>query len=276
MSVSLDQGTALTLENPSTVQGTADRSARGSVLIAAPVIGYALTTAFLFLGVAAALYWIKPTPTEIEAERFVRGLLRGFGGSQILTLVSDAMIFLGIWLWLPKRGAASLASYFRPVSFPLLAVATLAGLSLALGDAYGFSRLAAHHIVNLAPTPDEAALSPRNAAEIVTNTIAVLVAAPLVEETYFRGVLLRWLRTRMPAALAVLLSAVLFGIVHWKFALHPGIGGMLLTAELALVGLLAALFALGARSVWPAIALHAGYNAQVLAFIFFSGAMRSL
>lgn len=274
MSVSFDQGTALTLET-STVHAAAERTARGSVLIAAPVIGYALTTAILLSGVAAALHWVKPTPSELEAEQLVRVILRQAGGPQILTIVSDAMIFLGIWLWLPKRGLASLGSYFRPVSGALLLVASLAGLLLAISDAYAFAWLAAHHVVRLAPTLGEEALS-RNAAEAVTGALAVLVAAPLVEETYFRGVLLRWLSTRVPPIAAALLSALLFGIVHWKFALHPGVGGILLTAELALVGFIAALFALGTRSVWPAIAVHAGYNAQVLVFILLTSRLPSL
>jgi CAAX protease family protein len=44
--------------------------------------------------------------------------------------------------------------------------------------------------------------------------IAVAVATPIIEELVFRGVILEGLRTRYPARTAVIVSAVLFGLMH--------------------------------------------------------------
>src|SRR5204862_6271029 len=44
--------------------------------------------------------------------------------------------------------------------------------------------------------------------------LVAAVAAPICEEVFFRGMLFRLLRTRVPLWAAVLLSAIAFGLAH--------------------------------------------------------------
>ncbi|HRE83949.1 MAG TPA: CPBP family intramembrane metalloprotease [Opitutaceae bacterium] len=55
-------------------------------------------------------------------------------------------------------------------------------------------------------------------ALIIGMGILAVVLAPLVEETIFRAGLFRYLRTRIPRSLALLLSAVLFSSLHASLA----------------------------------------------------------
>ncbi len=95
-------------------------------------------------------------------------------------------------------------------------------------------------------------------------------AAGLLEELVFRGVILcallkAWANSTGGLARSVLLSSFLFGAAH---LIRIGLGQpVAVVSLLALDGLLAgiyyAAFVLYARSVWPAVAIHALLNAVV-------------
>ena len=81
------------------------------------------------------------------------------------------------------------------------------------------------------------------------------LAAPIAEEILYRGVLFRSLHNRMRLAPAVLISSVVFALVH--FYTLP---------SLIMVGCVGAVCALGysaSRSLLTAIVLHALYNASI-------------
>lgn len=79
-----------------------------------------------------------------------------------------------------------------------------------------------------------------------TLLVAVFVA-PFCEEVFFRGFVLPGLRHRMSAALAIILSALLFAIAH----ADPGSFAVLLV-----IGLLLGFVRWRTGSVWPGILLH--------------------
>ena len=49
---------------------------------------------------------------------------------------------------------------------------------------------------------------------VVSLVITAVIAAPIVEEMVFRGVVLRGLRSRMPAVVAIVVQGLLFGAAH--------------------------------------------------------------
>lgn len=56
---------------------------------------------------------------------------------------------------------------------------------------------------------------------IADKTLGILLAelillSPVLEEIFFRGILFRWLRKRIPWSLAMVFSAVIFGLYHWN------------------------------------------------------------
>ncbi|HEU0276482.1 MAG TPA: CPBP family intramembrane glutamic endopeptidase [Rhodanobacteraceae bacterium] len=91
----------------------------------------------------------------------------------------------------------------------------------------------------------------------VLLALVAIVVAPLGEELIFRGALLSGFMRRMPAAWAVLATAVIFGCAHlpdFKFAWYA-------IPSLVIVGIALGWMRLYAHSLWPAVVLHATNNA---------------
>ncbi len=95
--------------------------------------------------------------------------------------------------------------------------------------------------------------------------ISAVIAAPLVEEMVFRGVVLRGLRSRMPVMIAVILQGVLFGAAH----VDPvrGVGNVGLVLVLSGVGVVFGVGATLLRRIGPSIVAHAIFNGVVLALL---------
>jgi CAAX protease family protein len=79
----------------------------------------------------------------------------------------------------------------------------------------------------------------------------VCLAAPIVEETVFRGLLYRWLRGVMPLGTAMLLSGALFAVAH---------AVTLLFLPLLGIGVLLAWIYERSGSLWPGVLVHALFN----------------
>ena len=88
----------------------------------------------------------------------------------------------------------------------------------------------------------------------VLSILFACVAAPVLEEMLFRGVMLRAFLRQYTRRFSILWSAVLFGIAHLNVY-------QLATAFVA--GLVAGWLYERCRSLWPCILLHAAYNSFV-------------
>ena len=79
--------------------------------------------------------------------------------------------------------------------------------------------------------------------------------APVFEELLFRGLFLRSLLRRVPAATAIVVSGSVFGVVHLSdpdaFVILPG---------LVAIGLISGWLAVSSRGMARSIALHIGFN----------------
>jgi membrane protease YdiL (CAAX protease family) len=93
-------------------------------------------------------------------------------------------------------------------------------------------------------------------AELVVLAAALIVVAPIIEELFFRGLLLRAWERRASTVWAVTGSAVVFGVTHFELLQLPA---------LAAVGGVFALLAVQARRLGPAIWAHAAFNAATVA-----------
>jgi len=82
--------------------------------------------------------------------------------------------------------------------------------------------------------------------------LALVALSPAIcEELFFRGALLSGLRRDLPAWRAVAINAFFFGAVHMSiYRFLPT----------AILGAVLALLTLRARTIWPAVILHASYN----------------
>lgn len=99
---------------------------------------------------------------------------------------------------------------------------------------------------------------------VAAHALVAVLFAPLVEEVFFRGVLLGWLRERLPALASVFLSALIFALCHVLPVWFGGKG--LPLAVLPFLGALAfAWLALGKGGLLGAWLLHAAGNGFLLA-----------
>jgi membrane protease YdiL (CAAX protease family) len=102
--------------------------------------------------------------------------------------------------------------------------------------------------------------------QIPVLALAIVLLAPLTEELLFRGTLLRSLLRKVAPATAVLISAVVFGLVH---ALgDPSVGTMIALPAIILLGIVSGWQAASTGNLCRSILLHVGFNALSVVFLF--------
>ncbi len=102
-------------------------------------------------------------------------------------------------------------------------------------------------------------------AYLVATVITAVVAAPVVEELVFRGVVLRGLLSRLGAVLAIALQGVLFGVAH----VDPvrGAGNIGLAMVLSAVGVALGAAAYLTRRIGATVVAHAIFNGVVMIIV---------
>ncbi|HJV09715.1 MAG TPA: CPBP family intramembrane glutamic endopeptidase, partial [Acidimicrobiales bacterium] len=98
--------------------------------------------------------------------------------------------------------------------------------------------------------------------------LSVAVGAPLVEELFFRGLLLRSLQRRMGNVPAIALSAVAFGIAHGSAL--PVDAVVLVMISLTVFGAILATLAIRTGRLGPSIVAHAVFNLFTLLYLTFT------
>lgn len=90
-----------------------------------------------------------------------------------------------------------------------------------------------------------------NTLLLVVGAVVVIAVAPLCEELFFRGVLFRVLRQRIPLWPAAIVDGILFGFVH---------GSLVIVPVLAVLGIMFCYVYERTGSLFPTIALHSLNN----------------
>jgi membrane protease YdiL (CAAX protease family) len=111
----------------------------------------------------------------------------------------------------------------------------------------------------------------RDAGTVVLFFVGAVIFAPVVEELLFRGVLLRGLLRKVEPATAVLVSAVIFALVHYigdpnTLPFLPALAGL---------GAVLAFVALRTGDLSTSIFIHAGFNLTTTVLFLASGAKLS-
>jgi membrane protease YdiL (CAAX protease family) len=89
------------------------------------------------------------------------------------------------------------------------------------------------------------------AGGVALLVIVVVIAAPIVEEIFFRGLVLRSLERRMGTALAIVASSFIFGLTHFELLQLPA---------LFLFGVVAALLVQRTGRLGTAMCAHLAFN----------------
>ena len=210
------------------------------------------------------------------------------------TLVASGVLLSAVPLALEGRAdtallaaAASLASYalaglaawavVRRVGRAAVGLHEVRGLDLPLGAALALGLLVLQLVVlaGARAVPGLQDAEPANAGAVVDArgltlvllALVAVVAAPLVEEVVFRGMLLRW-GTRVAGFwVAALATSVLFGLLHVPGGEGGSASRVLLAVLTGLLGLVGALVVRWTDRLAPSVALHATRNGIAVGLI---------
>ena len=166
----------------------------------------------------------------------------------LLTLISNALTLL---ILLPVF-AAQKKSYAREISlFPLVpgAIWPLVSGAMALAAVVAL-------VLALLPIPQEL-MDAYNSAAVglgepgLISALSTVFFAPIAEEVIFRGLVYTRLRRAMPAALACVLSSLVFGLLH---------GQLLWIAYAFIMGVVLTLVFERTGTLWASIVVHVTFN----------------
>ena len=178
-----------------------------------------------------------------------------------------AAVLVGLWIgllgaafWASRtRGTGSMTRDFGVrVTWGDLGLGLLAGLAVQILVALMYSPFSEVDSELSAPARDLAQQAPDRLAQAVL-TVLIVGGAPFVEEIFFRGLLLGALR-RLGTAVAVIVSAAAFALVHMQPLAIPA---------LTVLGIVLALMTVGRRRLGAAIVTHATFNGITMAVLLF-------
>ena len=183
-----------------------------------------------------------------------------------LILMSSAQVFKAIWRKSgePPENAKDIKAMFTTLIlvFPVI-LCVSSFIDLVVRDLFGLQNL-----------PDQIAvqwlkMSFENPLYFVLTALSIVVIAPLLEETLFRGFLQSFLRQRLGPKYAIGISSFLFACFH--YSMGQGWNNIPI-----IVTLLPLAFFLGylyekQKSLFASISLHAAFNTISLTNIYFFG-----
>ena len=203
------------------------------------------------------------------------GVWLGVSGDETLSIGGKAFSQMGLWIGLAgspilatrRKGSGSLAVdfgwRFRPVDLALGAAAAVVAIVVVV-PAVGLLLRPLLGDPNVSQPVKDLVEESRGTALIGLILIAV-VGAPLVEELFFRGLLLRSIEKRLGAGWAIAGSSVFFGLAHPNDL--PLEAQLLVMAALAALAVVLATLAVKTGRLGASIVAHAVFNAINLAVV---------
>jgi membrane protease YdiL (CAAX protease family) len=196
------------------------------------------------------------------------GVWMAFSHDQELSLGGMAFAQVGLWLGLVgsvvlatrRKGSGSLTLdfgwAFRRIDLAVgLGVGIGAQLVIVPGVALLLRPLLGQPEVS---GPVRKLVDAANGPAVVGLILIAVVGAPLVEELFFRGLLLRSIEKRFGSVWAIVGSSVLFGLAHPQDL--PAKAQALIMVSLAVFGAALATLAVKTRRLGPGILAHATFN----------------
>jgi uncharacterized protein len=203
----------------------------------------------------------------------------GVTGDDELNLAGQAFSQLGLWTGMVgtvvvasrRKGAGTLAEDFgfrgRWSDIGVgLGVALAVQILVLPGIAFLLRPLLGQPEVS---GPAQDLLDKSQGAAFLGLILSVAVGAPIVEELFFRGLLLRSLQRRVPDWAAVVVSAVAFGIAHGSAL--PVDAVILVMFSLTVFGAILAVIAIRTGRLGASIVTHAVFNLFTLLYLAFTG-----
>lgn len=216
--------------------------------MAAALFGYAagLILSSLFASVVAAVgnYHLSGSanqPLPVTVAELI-GLWIGLIGAAVWwsrvhgtnRLGPDLGLRIGAWWDVPLGAAVGLASQY------------------GLAEMYLPFRRVDHNITHQLGQPTQRLVGTSHTSPSIAVLLLFLaIGAPVVEELFFRGLLLRSLTALTNPAVAIVISGLLFGLAHFEALQFAG---------LAVFGMVLGVLAWRLRRLGPSIAAHMSFN----------------
>lgn len=210
---------------------------------------------------AAVLILLAAFALQLTAGVLLVSLRRGAEGWDPMMGIIAAMISFGALIsWLTNYKGLSYRRLFHDTASSVKAVVAVLGPPVLL-----FVSGATILLIDLdslilrwaPPSEEQLAWFRRVMSGGMGTLIALGLAAPVLEETLFRGIFLRSFLQQYPPERAIFLSSLLFALAHLN--LYQAVAAFML-------GLFLAWLYLRTASLWPCILAHAVYNLNALAW----------
>lgn len=183
---------------------------------------------------------------QMLAERLTEFLM---DNANWITLLSGILTLFILWLFFKIRKKklyqeAGICRFDKKMILPLI----VCGVALSFFTSF---------VLSVLPIPESVLESYVEKSSLVgggalwLRILSIVVVAPLAEEVIFRGLVLSRLKCVMPRGLAVVITGLIFGIMH---------GQIVWMAYAFVSGVIFAVVAEKTRSVGCAIVLHMAFN----------------
>ena len=169
----------------------------------------------------------------------------------LVTIFSAAVTLLLLFVFFAMRGK-HLSHEVRFRKMPSAGQAMLGPVCAGFG-----LTIPAIYLISFLPLPAawqesySESIGALQSGNVLLMEAATVLAAPLVEEVIFRGLVYTRMKRVMPVWVAALLSAVIFGAVH---------GTLLHQIYVIPMGLILCLFLEKYNSLWAAVLMHMSFN----------------
>lgn len=169
-------------------------------------------------------------------------------------MVSGAASFIIIFAVMKKEWKAELFWSLHKIKAPLTVLCAALGIALNCFTV---------GVLTLLPIPEQQqAVDIILGENLILQFLSLALIGPVLEEIIFRGIVLKRLSKMMKLPAAVILQALIFGVIH--FNITQGIYAFFL-------GIIIGVIYIWFDSIWAAIAVHVFFNATSVMISYIAG-----
>lgn len=204
-------------------------------------------TGSIYLGIKEGNKSIDKSGLSKSLPEMIEALI--YDNAMLFTLIASIICLFVFWLIiiLSKTTVKERLDLY-PVSFKTLWPVIILGITLNIFISY---------LIDFLPVPEIIMQEYAEATKLlgsditVVQVFSVVIMAPVLEEILYRGLIMKSLQRGIPVIIALIIQAVLFGLMH---------GQLLWICYATFFGVLLALIKLRYKSLYPSILLHLSFN----------------